>query len=171
MTCGLYSICYSYQTQAQLIFYLLLTLTYDCLMQTRCTHACKHPHTASSTPVRHTGKLSVACVCIAEQPTLLYHPKSASSFCLCSREDVARVLAGVLQAPPEHGLVFKVCSALSCMLLYMSGCPNAGLNLKGSRTANVDTATPSAVRTAMLFSYWCLQLSELVQHNTCPSTS
>ena len=28
--------------------------------------------------------------------------------CLCSREDVARVLAGALQAPPDHGLVFQV---------------------------------------------------------------
>ncbi len=28
--------------------------------------------------------------------------------CFCSREDVARVLAGALQAPPEHGLVFQV---------------------------------------------------------------
>ena len=27
---------------------------------------------------------------------------------ICSREDVARVLAGALQAPPEHGLVFQV---------------------------------------------------------------
>lgn len=28
--------------------------------------------------------------------------------CCRSREDVARVLAGALQAPPEQGLVFQV---------------------------------------------------------------
>lgn len=48
-----------------------------------------------------------------------------------SREDVARVLAGVLQAPPEHGLIFKVCSALARLVLNMSGCANAGSNLLG----------------------------------------
>lgn len=62
--------------------------------------------------MRHTCKLSEAWICIVEQPSLPLPLKPASSLCLCSREDVARVLAGVLQAPPEHGLVFKVCSAL-----------------------------------------------------------
>lgn len=50
------------------------------------------------------------------------HPttSSAGHLCIyfCSREDVARVLAGALQAPPAQGLVFQVCTLLHQLQLH-----------------------------------------------------